>query len=240
MNRTINELDALTELADGDELIAFDVSDSKSKKITKENFLKVIQKDTVIKKNVTITGTSDINADIQTLINTIINEGIGTYIGEFKRTGQTYGSYRLSYYVDGDGSQSVCGIVNTSLGHFTDAVYKVGFLLIAGSSTPSWNIVRIGDIMEDATITSSMFTVMPQFDAILDSAQYPFSAHLYRLSNNHYKIHINTMPLQCKASGQVIWRNSNSCSNIWHHIYPKFTFGSIWYSSSIFRMGRRI
>lgn len=42
MNKTINELEALTELASGDELIAFDISEGKSKKITNQNLLKTV------------------------------------------------------------------------------------------------------------------------------------------------------------------------------------------------------
>lgn len=46
-NKTINELEALTDVDDSDEMIVFDVSAQKSKKVTKNNLLKNLGKSSV-------------------------------------------------------------------------------------------------------------------------------------------------------------------------------------------------
>lgn len=51
MNKTINELTALTDAVSSDELIIYDVSTNESKKITKQNLLKELQAEVNGKQN---------------------------------------------------------------------------------------------------------------------------------------------------------------------------------------------
>lgn len=51
MNKTINELTALTDAVSSDELIIYDVSTGESKKITKQNLLKELQTEVNGKQN---------------------------------------------------------------------------------------------------------------------------------------------------------------------------------------------
>lgn len=99
--------------------------------------------DTVIRHDYGITGTVDAVEDTKTLVNHILTLDAGTYAGEFKRTGITFGSYRLTYFIDGDSSVSVSGTVTYSISNSNDATYQISYVLSNGSSTPYWNIEKL-------------------------------------------------------------------------------------------------
>ena len=81
----------------------------------------VSKSDVVIKHDYNIVGTADAVEDTKALVNHILTLDAGTYSGEFKRTGVTFGSYRLTYLPDLDGSVSVSGIVTYSISNDNDA-----------------------------------------------------------------------------------------------------------------------
>lgn len=104
----------------------------------------VTKSDAVIRHDYSITGTTDAIADIKTLVNHITTLGVGTYAGEFKRSGITFGSYRLSYLIDGIYSKSVSGLVTFSINVDTDATYQVSYVEdIEHSTPPEWNIEKL-------------------------------------------------------------------------------------------------
>lgn len=103
----------------------------------------VTASDTVKRVNYSITGTTDAVEDTKTLVNYIITLGEGSYVGEFKRTGVTFGSYRLTYFTDGDGTISISGTVTYSISDNNDATYQISYVLSNGSSTPHWNIEKL-------------------------------------------------------------------------------------------------
>ena len=101
------------------------------------------QFDTVKRISYNMTGTIDAIADTKALVNHILELGSGSYVGEFKRTGITFGSFRITYFIDGDGSVSVSGTVTYSISNSNDATYQVSYVLSSGSSTPYWNIEKL-------------------------------------------------------------------------------------------------
>lgn len=104
----------------------------------------VANSDAVIRHDYSITGTTDAVADTQALVNHIITLGIGTYAGEFKRSGITFGSYRLTYFIDGIYSKSVSGIVTYSINVSTDATYQVSYVEdIEHGTPPEWKIEKL-------------------------------------------------------------------------------------------------
>lgn len=121
---------------------------------------KVKDEDYVIKYNYTMTGTADVAADIQSLVNSILTKGAGTYAGEFKRTGYSFGSYILTYFVDGDGKESVCGIVTEAISDINDSNWRVSYVKPTGQSAV-WNIEK--DVRNRTVIISS-----PNADPIVD------------------------------------------------------------------------
>lgn len=104
----------------------------------------VAKSDTVIRHDYSITGTTDAIADTQALVNHIITLGVGTYAGEFKRSGITFGTYRLTYLIDGIYSKSVSGLVTYSINASTDATYQVSYVEdIEHGTPPEWKIVKL-------------------------------------------------------------------------------------------------
>lgn len=102
------------------------------------------QSDTIIRHDYSITGTSDAIADTKALVNHIITLGVGTYAGEFKRSGITFGSYRLTYLIDGTYSKSVSGLVTYSINVNTDATYQVSYVEdIEHGTPPEWKIEKL-------------------------------------------------------------------------------------------------
>ena len=110
----------------------------------------VTKSDAVTRHDYNITGTTDAIADTQALVNHILTLGVGTYVGEFKRTGITFGSYRLTYLIDGNYSKSVSGLVTYSINASTDATYQVSYVEdIEHGTPPEWKIVKLA---ADSTI----------------------------------------------------------------------------------------
>lgn len=104
----------------------------------------VTKSDAVIKHDYSITGTTDAIADTKALVNHIISLGEGTYAGEFKRSGITFGSYRLTYVIDGIYSKSVSGLVTYSINVDTDATYQVSYVEdIEHGTPPEWKIEKL-------------------------------------------------------------------------------------------------
>ena len=118
----------------------------------------------VIRHDYTITGTTDVIADTQALVNHILTLGKGTYAGEFKRQGATFGNYELTYFIDGDGTKSVLGLVNYGVALSNqDQTYQVSYLLEVGSSTPSWVVRPISNIFSSGSFSNlAMNTVWDQ------------------------------------------------------------------------------
>lgn len=124
----------------------------------------ITQFDVVKRISYSITGTSDAIEDTKALVNHVLTLGSGSYIGEFKRTGITFGSFRLTHFVDGDGDISVSGTVTYSIGNSNDATYQISYLLANG--TTYWNIERlsaINSITPDSTAPVMSGTVYNQF-----------------------------------------------------------------------------
>lgn len=129
--------------------------------------------DIVTRHDYSITGTTDAIADTKALVNHIITLGVGTYAGEFKRTGITFGSYRLTYLPDTDGSISVSGIVTYSISTDNDSTYQVSYVLPSGSSTPYWNIEKLVTESDN----NFTFTVLPSptdFNTVKTPGVYSF------------------------------------------------------------------
>ena len=101
------------------------------------------QNDTVKRISYNITGTVDAISDTKELVNHILTLGSGSYVGEFKRTGITFGSFRLTYFTDGDGTISVSGTVTYSISNNNDSTYQISYVLSHGSDTPYWNIEKL-------------------------------------------------------------------------------------------------
>lgn len=101
----------------------------------------VTRDDIVTRHNFSITGTADAIADTKALVNHIVTLGVGTYAGEFKRSGVTFGSYRLTYLIDGIYAKSVSGIVTYSINASADATYQVSYVEdIEHGTPPEWKI----------------------------------------------------------------------------------------------------
>ena len=96
----------------------------------------VAKSDVVIRHNYSITGTADAVEDTKALVNHIATLDVGTYAGEFKRSGVTFGSYRLTCFIDGIYAKSVSGIVTYSIGVNTDATYQVSYVEDIEHGTP--------------------------------------------------------------------------------------------------------
>lgn len=100
--------------------------------------------DIVTRHNFSITGTADTIADTKALVNHIVTLDVGTYAGEFKRSGVTFGSYRLTYFIDGIYSKSVSGIVTYSINVDTDATYQISYVEdIEHGTPPVWKIEKL-------------------------------------------------------------------------------------------------
>ena len=133
----------------------------------------VAKSDAVIRHDYSITGTTDAIADTKALVNHILTLDEGTYIGEFKRTGITFGSYRLTYLPDLDGSVSVSGTVTYSISNDNDSTYQVSYVLSSGTSTPYWNIEKLVVAREN----NFTFTVLPSptdFNTVKTPGVYSF------------------------------------------------------------------
>lgn len=100
--------------------------------------------DTVTRHNYSVVGTLDAIADTKALVSHITTLDVGTYAGEFKRTGVTFGSYRLTYFIDGIYAKSVSGIVTYSISVGTDATYQVSYVEdIEHGTPPVWKIEKL-------------------------------------------------------------------------------------------------
>lgn len=125
--------------------------------------------DIVTRHDYSITGTADAIADTKTLVNHIITLGVGTYAGEFKRSGITFGSYRLTYLVDGTYSKSVSGLVTYSINVDADATYQVSYVEdIEHSLPPEWKIEKLAT---NNTVQSGTYTIPAQTLHNLESAE---------------------------------------------------------------------
>lgn len=115
----------------------------------------VAKSDIVTRYNCSVQGTADAIADTKALVNHIITLGEGTYAGEFKRQGVTFGSYRLTYLIDGIYSKSVSGLVTYSINANTDATYQVSYLEdIEHGTPPEWKIDKLtANIVQSGTQT---------------------------------------------------------------------------------------
>ena len=105
----------------------------------------VTRNDIVTRHNYSVTGTTDAIADTKALVNHIVTSlDVGTYAGEFKRSGITFGSYRLTYFIDGVYAKSVSGIVTYSINVNTDATYQVSYIEdIEHGTPPVWKIEKL-------------------------------------------------------------------------------------------------
>lgn len=120
----------------------------------------VANSDAVIRHDYSITGTVDAVADTKALVNHIITLGVGTYAGEFKRSGITFGSYRLTYLIDGTYSKSVSGLVTYSINASGDATYQISYVEdIEHSLPPEWKIEQLATV--DA-VQSGTYTIPAQ------------------------------------------------------------------------------
>ena len=100
--------------------------------------------DVVTRHNYSVTGTVDAITDTKALVNHIVTLDVGTYAGEFKRSGITFGSYRLTYFIDGIYAKSVSGIVTYSINANTDATYQVSYVEdIEHGTPPVWKIEKL-------------------------------------------------------------------------------------------------
>ncbi len=132
----------------------------------------VAKSDAVITHDYTIIGTDNVVADTQALVNHILTLGTGTYAGEFKRTGITFGTYRLTYFIDGIYTKSVSGIVTYSISNDNDATYQVSYVEdIEHGTPPYWKIERlsaINTITRDSTAPVMSGTV---YSSLVQKAQ---------------------------------------------------------------------
>lgn len=131
----------------------------------------VAASDTVKRISYNISGTTDAIADTKALVNHILTLDSGSYIGEFKRTGITFGSFRLTYFVDGDGSISVSGTVTYSISNNNDATYQVSYVLSNGSATPYWNIEKLV-VARENNFTYQVLTTDSDLNAVTTSGAY--------------------------------------------------------------------
>jgi len=107
----------------------------------------VSRNEAVIKHNFSVVGTVDAIEDMRALVNHIITLPVGTYAGEFKRTGITFGSYSLTYFLDGPYTKSVSGTVTYSISNDNDATYQVSYVAdIEQGTPPYWKIERLSAI----------------------------------------------------------------------------------------------
>lgn len=117
----------------------------------------------VVRKDVTVTGTSDTIADIHALVNNILTLETGTYAGDFTRTGQAYGNYILTYKVDGT-NKSVSGLCTFDAGSQSDSTWQISYLQ-QGSATPDWVTRNISGVIYKSTFGGETM------DTIWDMAQ---------------------------------------------------------------------
>ena len=125
----------------------------------------------VVRKDVAITGTANVATDIQTLVNDILATGAGTYSGEFKRGGYSYGSYILTYFVDSDDTDSVSGIVTEAISDDNDSNWRVSYVKQTGQSAV-WNIEK--DVVKKNYTISS-----PNADPIVDIRSFANAAYMW-------------------------------------------------------------
>lgn len=110
-----------------------------------------MENDIVTRHNYSVQGTTDAIADTKALVNHIVTLPIGTYAGEFKRSGITFGSYRLTYFIDGIYAKSISGIVTYSISLNTDATYQVSYVEdIEHGTPPVWKIEKL--VTEDNSV----------------------------------------------------------------------------------------
>lgn len=132
----------------------------------------VTKSDAVIKHDYSITGTTDAIADIKTLVNHITTLDVGTYAGEFKRSGITFGSYRLTYLIDGIYSKSVSGLVTFSINVNTDATYQVSYVEdIEHGTPPEWQIEKLVTAREN-NFTYQVLTTDSDLNSVRTSGVY--------------------------------------------------------------------
>lgn len=130
------------------------------------------QSDTVIRHDYSITGTTDAIADTQALVTHILTLGVGTYAGEFKRSGITFGSYRLTYLIDGTYSKSVSGLVTFSINVDTDATYQVSYVEdIEHGTPPEWKIEKLVTEREN-NFTYKVLTTDSDLNSVRTSGVY--------------------------------------------------------------------
>lgn len=132
----------------------------------------IAKSDAVIKHDYSITGTTDAIADIKTLVNHITTLDVGTYAGEFKRSGITFGSYRLTYLIDGIYSKSVSGLVTFSINVNTDATYQVSYVEdIEHGTPPEWQIEKLVTAREN-NFTYKVLTTDSDLNSVRTSGVY--------------------------------------------------------------------
>lgn len=101
----------------------------------------------VRKYDYTMTGTTSIQGDIQTLCNHLRTLGDGTYSGEFFRAGQTSGHYSIS-------------IKTSSVNVFLNGIVQLGQ---DGTTSSTWSVVALNDAynIRDNVINRNMVVATP-------------------------------------------------------------------------------
>lgn len=93
----------------------------------------------VVKKNVTVTGTADMEADIRALLDEIASlTKASSYAGEFLRYGTSTGSYTLTLRIPESGNKTVIGYVNNA-----DMLFGVTYRYNASTATATYSIKPI-------------------------------------------------------------------------------------------------
>lgn len=100
----------------------------------------------VRKYNYTMTGTTDVQADIRALCTQLRTLGDGTYSGEFFRTGQTSGHYSIS--------------IHTTANAFLNGIVQLG---LDGNTSSTWSVVALNDTynIRDNVINKNMVVATP-------------------------------------------------------------------------------
>ena len=156
---------------------------------------------TVTRHNYSVQGTTDAIADTKALVSHIATLDVGTYAGEFKRTGITFGSYRLTYFIDGIYAKSVSGIVTYSINANDDATYQVSYVEdIEHGTPPVWKIEKLitsGDVVKrkdvSLTPTSSIENdIRTLLDMLIAEATGTYAGAFTRTENTsgHYSVSV--------------------------------------------------
>lgn len=100
----------------------------------------------VRKYDYTMTGTTNVQADIRALCNQLKTLGDGTYSGEFFRTGQTSGHYSIS--------------IKTTANAFLNGIVQLG---LDGNTSSTWSVVALNDVynIRDNVINRNMVVATP-------------------------------------------------------------------------------